>query len=165
MIYDKKLTIEWVSLSKWADKTKGLSGLDHMAKVKAGELPEPPILRLIGFRHGEMEAGRVVFEIEPGEQHYNGVGLVHGGIASTLLDSAMGTAISTRLEVGQAPFTVQLNVHFVRPIFETCGVLRCEGKVVSLGRSTCSAEGRIFDLQGKLYAHGTTTCMIVQNSR
>jgi uncharacterized protein (TIGR00369 family) len=161
MAIQKQLTIEWTSPGEWAAQARGLSGLEHMAKVRSGELPEPPILRLIGFRHGLLEAGRIVFEFEPGEQHYNGVGVVHGGIASTLLDSAMGSAIYTQLPAGQAPSTLQLNINFLRPVTAGTGLLTCEGKVVSIGRKTATAEGRLTDAKGRLYAHGTTACIIV----
>jgi uncharacterized protein (TIGR00369 family) len=163
MQHDKQITIEWTSPGQWADQAKGLSGLEHMEKVRAGELPEAPILRLIGFRHSELEAGRIVFTFDPAEQHYNAIGRVHGGIASTLLDAAMGTAIYTQLPAGQAPLTVQLNVHYVRAMSATSGEMSVEGKVVSVGRTAATAEGRLVDSKGRLYAHGTTTCVIVSN--
>lgn len=161
MQYDKKIVVDWTSPGQWAHKLRGLSGLEHMAMIRSGELPEAPIVRLIGFRHSLLEAGRVIFNFDPAEQHYNAIGCVHGGIASTLLDAAMGTAIYTQLPAGSAPRTVQLNVHFVKAMSATSGEMACEGKVVSIGRTAATAEGRLTDSKGRLFAHGTTTCVIV----
>lgn len=160
-VEDKSVTISWVTLANYADQIKGLSGLEHMKMVKEGRLPEPPILKLIGFRHGDVEPGRIVFEFDPREQHFNGIGIVHGGVAATLLDSAMGTAIYTKLNVGQATSTIQLNINFLKPMTDASGTMRCEGKVISVGRTVATAEGRLVDQSGRIYAHGTTTCLIV----
>lgn len=137
-----------------------LAGIDYVRAIFAGELPAPPIAELIGFRGVEAEPGRAVFEIVPGEQHYNPIGSVHGGVALTLLDSAMGCAIHTLLEAGVGYATLEVKANFVRPILAETGLVRCEGTVLHAGSRVATAEGRVTDEAGKLLAHGTTTCLI-----
>ncbi|HEX5705724.1 MAG TPA: PaaI family thioesterase, partial [Pyrinomonadaceae bacterium] len=99
----------------------------------------------------------------PEEYHYNPIGVVHGGLAATLLDSAMGCAVHSTLPAGAGYTTLEIKVNFVRPLTtETRGV-RCEARVVYVGGRTATAEGRVTDEQGKLYAHGTTTCLIFRS--
>ena len=138
-----------------------LSGLDFIRAVFAGELPPPPIALLLGFRGVEARPGEAVFELEPGPQHYNPIGSVHGGVALTLLDSAMGCAIHTLLDVGVRYTTLEVKTNFVRAITAETGVIRCEGRVIHKGRRVATAEGRVVDAAGKLLAHGTTTCLII----
>jgi uncharacterized protein (TIGR00369 family) len=128
-----------------------LSGMEYIQAIFSGELPAPPISELMGFQGVEAEPGRAVFEMEPGPQHYNPIGSVHGGIALTLLDSAMGCAVHTTLEV---------KTNFVRPITAETGLIRCEGHVIHSGSRIATAEGKLTDAAGKLLAHGTTTCLI-----
>jgi uncharacterized protein (TIGR00369 family) len=139
-----------------------LAGIDYVRAIFAGELPPPPIADLIGFRGVEAEPGRAVFEIVPGEQHYNPIGSVHGGVALTLLDSAMGCAIHTLLEAGVGYTTLEVKANFVRPILAETGLVRCEGTVVHAGSRVATAEGRVTDPAGKLLAHGTTTCLVLR---
>jgi uncharacterized protein (TIGR00369 family) len=137
-----------------------LSGLEYIQAIFAGELPPPPIAELIGFRLVEVAEGSAVFEMEPGPQHYNPIGSVHGGIALTLLDSAMGCAVHTTLERGVGYTTLEVKTNFVRPITADTGLIRCEGAVVHRGARIATAEGKLSDPGGKLLAHGTTTCLI-----
>ena len=117
---------------------------------------------LLGFQLLEVRAGEVIFTCTPGRQHYNPIGAVHGGLAGTLLDSAMGCAVHTMMQKGQAYTTLEYRVHLVRGMTDRTGLVRAEGKVVHLGRRVATAEGRIVDAGGKLYAHGTTTCLILE---
>jgi uncharacterized protein (TIGR00369 family) len=139
-----------------------LAGIDYVRAIFAGELPPPPIAELMGFRGVEAEPGRALFEIVPGAQHYNPIGSVHGGVALTLLDSAMGCAIHTLLEAGVGYTTLELKANFVRPILAETGLVRCEGTVLHAGSRVATAEGRVVDEAGKLLAHGTTTCLILR---
>ena len=139
-----------------------LSGLDTIRAIFAGELPPPPIAELMGFRGVEAEPGRAVFEILPGEQHYNPIGSVHGGVALTLLDSAMGCAVHTLLEAGVGYTTLEVKANFVRPITADTGLIRCEGLVLHRGSRVATAEGRVTDAAGRLLAHGTITCLILR---
>ena len=137
-----------------------LSGMEYIQAIFRGELPAPPISELMGFRGVLAEPGRAVFEMEPGQQHYNPIGSVHGGVALTLLDSAMGCAVHTLLEAGVGYTTLELKTNFVRPITSETGPIRCEGLVIHLGGRIATAEGKLTDAAGKLLAHGTTTCLI-----
>ena len=138
-----------------------LSGLDYMRAVAAGEVAPPPIAVLLRLGPVEIEPGRVVFEGEPGEEHYNPIGTVHGGYAATLLDSAIGCAVHTTLAAGEAYSTQTLEAKFVRPVTSETGVLRCEAQVLHRGRRQATAEARAYDAAGKLVAHGTGTCLIL----
>src|SRR5688572_33237474 len=138
-----------------------LSGLEYIEAIFRGDLPAPPISELMGFRGVSAEPGRAVFEMEPGPQHYNPIGSVHGGVALTLLDSAMGCAVHTLLEAGVGYTTLEVKTNFVRPSTADTGLIRCTGKVVHRGGRVATAEGRIVDRDERLLAHGTTTCLIL----
>ena len=137
-----------------------LPGLEYLRAMIAGKLPPAPFAQTVGFSLVEANDGRAVFEIEPMEFHYNPSGAVHGGVACTLLDSAMGCAVHTMLNAGQGYTTAELSVNIVRAASERSGPLRTIGTVVHCGRRLATAEGRIVGPDGKLYAHGTTTCLV-----
>lgn len=145
-----------------ASRNATQSGLEFLQALIRGEIPPPPIARLMNMTMSEVSAGRAVFVLQPGEEHYNPIGMVHGGVASTLLDSAMGCAIHSTLAAGVGYTTLELKVNFVRPISHTVGEIRGVGDVIHVGGKVATAQGRIMDAQGKLYAHATTTCMIFQ---
>jgi uncharacterized protein (TIGR00369 family) len=138
-----------------------LSGIDSFRRIQSGEAPRAAMLELLGMRLLEVDEGRVVFGVTPTEQHYNAMGIAHGGLAATLLDSALGCAINTLAPAGKVFTTLELKVNFTRPIRVESGALRCEAHVVHMGSRTATSEGRIVDARGKLYAHGTTTCIVV----
>jgi uncharacterized protein (TIGR00369 family) len=142
------------------DQLRELDGLDLFRGIIAGRIPAPPITETMGFWLKEAEPGRVVFAARPERRHYNPIGSVHGGFAATLLDSAMSCAVHTHLKKGSGYTTVEFKVNFVRPIMETTGTVLCEGRSINVGSRIGTAEGRIIDESGKLYAHGTTTCLI-----
>ena len=139
-----------------------MTGLEHMQAMVAGTFPPPPMAVLMGFAITEARTGEAIFACTPTRAHYNPIGAVHGGLAGTLLDSAMGCAVHTMMQQGQRYTTLEYKVHLVRGMTDKTGPLRIEGKVVHLGRRMATAEGRIIDAAGKLYAHGTTTCMIFE---
>jgi len=138
-----------------------MSGLDGLRAIIAGELPQPPIAHTLGFELVEAESGRVTFRVEPAEFHYNPIGAVHGGLALTLLDSAMGCAVQSLLDVGVAYTTLEVKANLVRPLTSETGLIRCTGTVVHAGRTVATAEGRVEDADGRLYAHGTSTLLII----
>jgi uncharacterized protein (TIGR00369 family) len=140
----------------------GLSGLDFFRKMIAGEVPPPPMVALLGLRLVEADAGRVVFAGTATERFYNGWGVAHGGFAATLLDSALGCAINTLSPPGRTYTTLELKINYTRPLTQDAGPLRCEAHVVHAGNRVATSEGRIVDAKGKLYAHGTTTCIVVE---
>ncbi|HEY7810066.1 MAG TPA: PaaI family thioesterase [Allosphingosinicella sp.] len=148
-----------------AEEIAGLSGLDVLQAMVAGKLPGPPIARTLGFRLVEVEAGRAVFEGDPGPHLLNPLGSVHGGWALTLIDSATGCALHTELAAGIGYTTVETKGNFTRSIAADAGTVRCEGRVVHLGRQIATAEARIIGADGKLLAHGTSTLMILPPRR
>ncbi len=139
-----------------------LSGLAFLQAIIDGEVPDPPITRTLDFYLLEVEAGRAVFQGMPGRAHYNPIATVHGGWHATLLDSAMACAVHTLVEPGRVYTTLEFKVHCVRALTDKTGPVRAEGKVVASGKRMATAEGRLVDANGKLYSHGTTTCLIFE---
>src|SRR5689334_17511459 len=155
-------THTWQDPLASAQAARGLAGLDFLRKIIAGDLPQPPIAHTLDYALLEIEPGRAVFGFQPSEIHYNPIGMVHGGIPCTLLDSAMGCAVHSTLPAGAGYTTLELKVNIVKAIGKDTGPLRAEGKLIHAGRTTAVAEGRLVDEAGKLYAHATTTCMILR---
>jgi uncharacterized protein (TIGR00369 family) len=146
-----------------AIRRKQMSGLEFVQGLADGTLPLNTIARTLGYDVAEASSGRVVVTAEPGEDHLNPAGTVHGGFSATLLDTCMGLALQTTLEKGLAQTTLEFKISLVRPITPQTGPIRAEGVVLNRGRRVGTAEGRITDGQGKLLAHGTTTCFIFEN--
>ena len=153
-------------LVRWDDPFAGLaharelSGLDALRAVMAGTISPPPIAMLMNMRLVEASEGRAVFEAEPGEEHYNPVGVVHGGFALTLLDSALGCAIHATLPAGAIYGTIDVHARLVRAITKDTGTVRCEATVVNISRTLATSEARLTDRAGNLLATGTTACAI-----
>ena len=137
-----------------------MSGLDFMRAILEGRLPSPPIARTLDYRLEEVEEGRVVFAGAPSFEACNPLGTVHGGWYGTLLDSAMACAVQTRLPKGSAYTTLEYKVNVIKGI-PLGHEVRCEGVADHVGRSTGVATGRIVDADGKLYATGSTTCIVL----
>lgn len=136
------------------------SGLDLFRKMMSGELPPPPIAQTLDFAIVEVDKGRVVFQGHPTRAHFNPIGSVHGGYHATLLDSCMACAVQSVLEAGQGFTTIELKVNYLRALTDQVGPVRAEGKVIQVGRQIGTAEGRLYDAGGRLYAHATTTCLV-----
>ena len=136
------------------------SGLELFQKMIAGELPRPPIADTLGFYLVEAEKGRVVFQGTPQHRHYTPIGSVHGGFHATLLDSCVACAIQTTLEAGQGYTTLELKVNYIRALTDRVGPVRAEGRVIHVGKQIGTADGKLVDADGKLYAHASTTCLI-----
>jgi len=143
-----------------AEERRNLTGLEYMQQVMTGEVPPSGMGQLMNFSLIEVSEGHAVFTIQPDERHYNGLGIAHGGLAATLLDSATGCAINTMMPAGKIFTTLEMKVNYVRPMTRETGVVRCEANVIHAGKRTATAEGRIVDRDGKIYAHGTATCML-----
>ncbi len=157
----RSIEIQWEDPLASAQAGLAMSGIDYIRAIASGEIPRPPIAALLGFEIVEVEEGRAVFAVTPGEQHYNPIGVVHGGLAATLLDSAMGCAIHTTLPVGWGYGTLDLSSRFVRPITGDTGRMLCEGVVVHRGRSTATTDGRVWaEESGKLLAHGSGSALL-----
>jgi uncharacterized protein (TIGR00369 family) len=142
------------------DILKSYDGIGFLKAIIDGTLPQPPIGETLGFHLVEAGEGRAVFASTLGMKHYNPIGTVHGGIAATLLDSALGCAIFSTLKKGDTWTTLELKVNYVRAMTADTGPVRAEGRLIHRGRSVATSEGDLKDAAGKLYAHATTTCMI-----
>ena len=155
-------TITWEDPRASAKKGRTMSGLEYLRAMQDGEIPPPPIAVLMNMDIAVIEEGRVVFTAEPAEYHYNPIGTVHGGFAATLLDSALGCVVQTMLPAGVGYTTLELKVNYLRPMTSSTGTVYSEGKIIYSGGRIATAEGRITDASGKLYAHATTTCIILR---
>jgi uncharacterized protein (TIGR00369 family) len=146
-----------------AEQRRALGGLAFVQGLVDGTLPLNTIAQTLGYDVSEAESGRVVVTLVPDDSHLNPSGTVHGGLAATLLDSAMGLAIWSTLEKGLGQTTLEFKISLIRPITSGMGVIRAEGTVLNRGRRVGTAEGRITDERGRLLAHGTTTCLIFED--
>jgi uncharacterized protein (TIGR00369 family) len=145
------------------ERQKQMSGLAFVQGLVDGTLPLNTMAETLGYDVTEAANGRVVVTIEPNGSHLNPSGTVHGGLAATLLDTCMGLAVRSTLEKGVGQTTLEFKISLVRAITPETGPIRAEGVVLTRGRRVGTAEGRISDQQGRLLAHGTTTCLIFQN--
>jgi uncharacterized protein (TIGR00369 family) len=137
-----------------------MSGLEFVQGLASGALPLNTMAQTLGYDVVEAESGRVALMIEPTDSHLNPWGTVHGGLTATLLDSCMGLAIQSMLEKGFASTTLEFKISLVRAITLETGRIRAEGNVLNCGSRIGTAEGRVIDANGRLLAHGTTTCLI-----
>jgi uncharacterized protein (TIGR00369 family) len=136
------------------------SGVEFFDAIGNGQLPSPAISYTLDIWPVEWEHGRMVFQGQPALAHYNPLGSVHGGWIAAMLDSAVGCAIHSTLPAGKGYTTLELKVNYVRAVTTEAGPLRADGKVIHVGGQIGTAEGRLYDAAGKLYAHATTTCLI-----
>jgi uncharacterized protein (TIGR00369 family) len=155
--------ISWEDPMSGAEAARTMSGIEYLRAILRGEQPAAPMAELVGFRPVEVEEGRAVFECVPAEYHYNPIGAVHGGLACTLVDSAMGCAVHTMLPEGVGYTTLEIKTNLLRPVTIETGRLLCEGRAIHVGGRVATAEARITDEAGRLYAHATTTCMIFRD--
>ena len=146
------------------DVVQALDGMQFLQGLMDGHFPPAPIAVLLGFHPSELAPGRAVFSAVPDARHYNPLGTVHGGYASTLLDSCMGCAIHSRLGTGQAFTTLELKVNFVRARSEATGLVRAIGTAIHVRRQIATGEGRLVDSRDRLLAHATTTCLLFRLS-
>jgi uncharacterized protein (TIGR00369 family) len=156
-------TYSWATPGQ-TDPTRllGLDGLQQLQAMRDGCSPHPPIMDTLGFTDLRPEPGRVVVEMPAAEFHYNPLGGVHGGVISTLLDTAAACAVHTTLAVGEVYTSVDLTVKFLRPVTVDSGLLTCEGTVIQRGRRTALAQAQLTDGAGRLVAHATSTCLIMR---
>jgi uncharacterized protein (TIGR00369 family) len=154
-------TVTWQDPRALAEAGRGIAGLEFLRAIVSGKLPPPPIAVVLGFDLVEVDTGRAVFEVTPGEHHYNPLGVVHGGLAMTLLDSCMGCAVQTHMPAGSGYTTLEAKTNLVRAITADTGRLRAIGTTLHVGKRMATAEGRLEDAAGKLYAHATTTCIVL----
>ncbi|MGH8114756.1 MAG: PaaI family thioesterase [Rhodanobacteraceae bacterium] len=138
----------------------GKSGREILEAMMSGELPYPPMNETMNMTLLELDHGRAVFQGIPLQQHYNPLGTVHGGWFAALLDSALGCTVQSTLPTGRSYTTVELSINIVRSATHNTGPLRAVGTMIHAGRQIATAEARVEDEKGKLYAHATTTCFV-----
>ena len=155
-------SFSWDDPATLAATARPLSGVEFIAGIADRTLPSPPFARMLDLEITEVQPGRVVFAMKPAEWMYNPMGVVHGGLAATILDSCMGCAVHTTLDVGFAFTTADLQVRYIRPMTAATGRVLAEGHVVHRGRRVATAEGRLLVESGQtLLAHATTGCIIL----
>ena len=142
------------------EQLAGKSGLQILQGMMSGELPHPHMNESLGFDLMEVSDGHAVFQGVPQLRFYNPMGTVHGGWYSALLDSALGCAVQSKLPAGRSYTTAELSINIVRSASHKTGPLRAVANVIHSGRQIATAEARILDAQGRLYAHATTTCVV-----
>jgi uncharacterized protein (TIGR00369 family) len=153
-------TYEWDDPAVTAAAVGRTSGLDFLHDMLAGRLPAPPVMSALDFVLEEADEGRVVFSLVPGEEHYNPIGSVHGGVYATLLDSAAGCAVQSTLPPGVGYTSLDLDVKFLRRVTVDTGKVRAIGTTISSGRQTALAQARLVDGTDRLLAHATSSCML-----
>ncbi|MFG2467013.1 PaaI family thioesterase [Streptomyces canus] len=153
-------TYQWDDPAISAEAAGRMAGIDFLREVQAGRLPPAPISHTVDFALDEVEPGRAVFSLTPGEEHYNPIGSMHGGVFATLLDSAAGCAVQTLLPQGMAYTSLDLTVKFLRRVTVDTGPVRAIGTVVNKGRQTALAQAQLVDAEDRLLAHATSSCML-----
>jgi uncharacterized protein (TIGR00369 family) len=144
-----------------AERGRKQSGLDYLRSIATGEAPQPPIGLALGFSLVEADYGRAVFALTPDEYHYNPIGTVHGGLAAVLIDSASGCAVYSTLDAGVQWTTLQMSIDYLKGMNDAVGPVRCEGRVVRVGRRVGVADAEVVGTDGTVFARGSTTCMIL----
>jgi uncharacterized protein (TIGR00369 family) len=160
---ERTRTVAWDDPLVGAEAGRKMSGMEYLQAMIDGKFPRPPISHLLNFELMEIGEGYATFTGQPAEYHYNPIGSVHGGLAATLLDSALGCAIQTTLPAGVWYTTLELHVNFIRPLTAQTGRVFCRAEAIHTGRTIATAQARLVDEAGKLYAHGTATCAIFRN--
>jgi uncharacterized protein (TIGR00369 family) len=160
---DRSRTITWSDPQEGASKAKQMSGLDYLQAIGRGEIPYPPLLYTLDLKAVSMEKGKAVFAFHPQEFHYNTIGSVHGGVISSILDSAMGCAVHSTLEAGTGYTTLELKVNFLKAVTIKAGLLKATGKIIHAGKKTALVEAQLTDEKGDIYAHGVSTCLIMHS--
>jgi uncharacterized protein (TIGR00369 family) len=159
---DRERTYSWADPLEAASFAAKLSGMEFFTAMAEGRVQPPPILSTVDFQSVSFEEGSAAFTLRPKEFHYNPIGSVHGGVIATLLDSACGCAVHTRLPAGVFYTSLDLSVKFLRPVSIGTGPITAEGTVVHLGRRMALAEGRILDAAGKVYATANSSCLVMR---
>jgi uncharacterized protein (TIGR00369 family) len=158
----RERTFTWSDPAALATIAAGMSGAEFFAAIAAGEIPPPPLMQTLDFDGVAFGDGTAVFKLTPREFHYNPIGTVHGGVFATMLDSACGCAVHTKLPRGVFYTSLDLSVKFLRPVTVATGPITAEGTVVHLGRRTALAEAKIIDAAGKLYVTATSSCLLLR---
>ncbi|MDF3027015.1 MAG: thioesterase superfamily protein [Fluviicola sp.] len=162
-IKQRERMYSWGNPLEGVELSKNLSGLDYLLAIKRGEAPASPLMNTLDFSIGEIEEGKAGFYFEPQAFHYNPNGSVHGGVITAILDSAMGCALHSLLPKGMVYTTLELKVNFLKMVRAGAGKLTASGKIIHLGSKTALLEASLTDENGKKYAYGVSTCMLLKN--
>lgn len=157
---EREKIVRWVDSTESFDEIGELSGLDYLRRISAGELPDSSMAAHAEMRLVSVEEGAVELECRPDDSHYNRMRTIHGGLMCTLLDSALGSAVSTTLPAGQGLTSIEINVNYMRAVFPENAPLRCAARVIKPGRRVAFAEGDVFDAGGKKVANATSTFLV-----
>jgi uncharacterized protein (TIGR00369 family) len=153
-------TVVWKDPRRVVEASSHMSGIELLRAIGSGEIPPPPMAVLVGLTPVLAEEGRVIFALTPAEVHYNTMGVVHGGAIATLVDTALGCAVMSKMPRGTGYTTVELHLNFVRPVTAATGRILCEALILHSGSRMATAEAKVRDESGKLYAHASTTCFV-----
>jgi uncharacterized protein (TIGR00369 family) len=157
---ERSRVVTWDDPSAARKQARKMSGAEFFRAMRRGEIPEPPFGKLLGMDLFDVGEGKFTMTLQPQECHYNPMGCVHGGILATLLDSVMSASVHTSLPAGKGYMTLEIKVNFLKPVFEHTGEIVAEGNVISAGGQVATAEGKVTDVNGTIYATGSTTCLI-----
>ena len=155
-------TISWQDPMEGAQKAAGMSGMEYLQAMADGQIPMPPLVHTLDLQAVSFERGQAIFSFIPQEFHYNPIGTVHGGVITSILDSAMGCSLHSLLDAGTAYTTLELKVNFLKAITIKTGKLQAIGKMIHSGNRTALVEGQLIDSNGTIYAHAVSTCMILK---
>jgi uncharacterized protein (TIGR00369 family) len=144
------------------DQIAGKTGLEQMQAMLEGEIPHAAIATTLDFLAIGIGDGEATFQGTPGPQHFNPMGSVHGGWFATLLDSALGCAVHTKMPVGRGYTTAELSVNIVKALTPKVQRVRAIGRVIHCGRQLATADAKLIGPDGTLYAHATTTCLVFE---
>lgn len=157
---EQQRLVTWQSPSLYINQMRQMSGTEYINAVRSGAMPVSPMLNLLDIHGREWHEGYALFTVLPQEFHYNPMGIAHGGLACALLDTAMAVAVMTMLPQGVGYVTLEIKINFTKPMLNESGEMRAEGRAIHVGSKTATADGRITDANGVIYAHGTTTLLL-----
>jgi uncharacterized protein (TIGR00369 family) len=159
---EQQRLVTWQSPSLYINQMRQMSGTEYIDAVRAGDMPVSPMLKLLDIHGREWHEGYALFTVVPQEFHYNPMGIAHGGLACALLDTAMAVSVMTMLPQGVGYVTLEIKINFTKPMVSDSGEMRAEGRAIHVGSKTATADGRIMDANGVIYAHGTTTLLLTR---
>jgi len=160
--HNKKRTFNYGDSSEAIELSKSLSGLEYLEGMQNGEIPEAPAVTALDIKFNALEFGKANFEFIAQDFHYNAVGTVHGGVITTILDTAMGCTLLSTLSDDLTFTTLELKINFIKAVTKHTGKTIAISKIIHAGRTTAIIEASLIDENGKIYAHGTSTCLIMK---
>ncbi len=161
-LVQRERTYNWENPMNGAKQALQMSGIDYLKAMYNEEIPAPPVMHTLGMKAVSFEKGECIFSFVPQEYHYNPIGCVHGGVVTTLLDSAMGATLHSTLEQGTGYTTLEIKVNFLKTITTKTPELKAIGKIIHAGSRTALVEAQLVDENGTVYAYAVSTCMILK---